>query len=146
MLEVFFRYLDPHPWERDGAVYRASGAHHFRHLLPAGRYYNRLVEFILRRPYRNIKNRHSAGGWVLFTVFAETVHIVFGVVMIVLMIRAIASGRYDAALGILVANMLVNVYPTLVQRYNRQRILRLLNQDTRTIVLQQLRSFASHFA
>jgi hypothetical protein len=146
VLAAFFRYLDPHDWERDGAIYRQLGVHHFRRILPGGYYYSRIVSLFIRRPYRIVKGRDTAGGWVVFTVFAETVHILFGIVMVTLMIRAIMRGKYDAAAGAVIANLIVNIYPTLVQRYNRQRILRLLNQDTRTIVLQQLRSFMGHFA
>ena len=134
-----FGYFDPAAWERSGAVYRRLGVHRFRHLLLNGRYLNRLVSFVRRRPYRVITGRQSAGSWVLFTVFVEAGHTAFGGVMAFFMMRALARGDFAAAASILLQNLVINIYPAMVQRYNRGRILRVLKQDTRGAVTNTLR-------
>jgi hypothetical protein len=141
-----FGYFDPAAWERSGAVYRRLGVHRFRHLLLNGRYLNRLVSFVRRRPYRVITGRHSAGLWVLFTVFVEAGHTAFGGVMAVFMARALARGDFAAAASILLQNLVINVYPAMVQRYNRGRILHVLKQDTRGAVTNTLRVAARQLA
>ncbi|MFL5381853.1 MAG: hypothetical protein ACJ8GN_05000 [Longimicrobiaceae bacterium] len=139
-------YFEPAAWEKDGAVYRRLGVHRFRHLLLNGRYLNRLVSFVRRRPYRVISGRQSAGSWLLFTLFVEAGHTFFGGVMAVFMVRALARGDLAAAASILLQNLVINVYPVMVQRYNRGRILRVLNQDTRGAATNTLRVAARQLA
>jgi len=139
-------YFDPAAWEKSGAVYRRLGVHRFRHLLLNGRYPNRLVSFARRRPYRVITGRQSAGLWLLFTVFVEAGHTFFGGVMAVFMVRALARGDLAAAASILLQNLVINVYPVMVQRYNRGRILRVLKQDTRGAATSTLRVAARQLA
>jgi hypothetical protein len=141
-----FGYFDPAAWEKSGAVYRRLGVHLFRHLLLNGRYLNRLMSLVRRRPYRVIRGRQSAGEWLLFTVFVEAGHTFFGGVMAVFMVRALARGDFADAASILLLNLVINVYPTMVQRYNRGRILRVLKQDTRGAATDALRVAARQLA
>ena len=141
-----FGYFDPAACEKDGAVYRRLGVPRFRHVLPNGRYLNRLVSFVRRRPYRVIRGRQSAGLWVLFTVFVEAGHTAFGGVMAVFMVRALTRGDLAGAAAILLQNLVINVYPAMVQRYNRGRILRVLKQDTRGVLRDTIRVAARQLA
>jgi hypothetical protein len=146
MAARLFGYFDPAAWEKRGAVYRRLRVDRFRHLLLNGRYFNRLVSVVQRRPYRVITGRQSAGLWVLFTVFVEAGHTAFGGVMAVFMARALARGDFAAAASLLLQNLVINVYPAMVQRYNRSRILRVLKQDTRCAVTDTLRVAARQLA
>ena len=141
-----FGYFDPAGWEKSGALYRRLGVHRFRHLLMNGRYFNRLASFVRRRPYRAITGRQSAGEWLLFTVVVEAGHTFFGGVMAVFMVRALARGDLADTATILLLNLVINVYPAMVQRDNRSRILRVLKQDTRGAGRDALRVVARQLA
>ena len=66
--------------------------------------------------------------------------------MAVFMVRALARGDFADAASILLLNLVINVYPTMVQRYNRGRILRVLKQDTRAAATDALRVAARQLA
>ncbi|HSH03153.1 MAG TPA: hypothetical protein VLL52_11590 [Anaerolineae bacterium] len=64
----------------------------------------------------------------LAMIEAETAHFLLGGVVAAMMVYAGWRGWWLVMGGYLVFNLLFNVYPVLVQRYNRQRIERVMNR------------------
>jgi hypothetical protein len=83
---------------------------------------------------------------VFFTGFVGAGHTAFGGVMAVFMVRDLARGDLAGAASILLQNLVINVYPVMVQRYNRARILRALNQETRSALGRTIRVAARQLA
>jgi hypothetical protein len=126
-----FRYFDLCGFELDGRLYEMFGIRQFKRLASAGDFFNHRR----RRSdpgFRNITNYRSAIKWESHTRFNELAHLgnlIFNIVMIVwLCFRA----RYTWLGPILFLNLILNVYPIMLQRYNRARIrrIRLLRQAT----------------
>ena len=62
------------------------------------------------------------------TILSESMHLFFAVVMLGLGIANYQDGEYAAVAVNLALNIVINVYPIMLQRYNRARALPLLNR------------------
>jgi hypothetical protein len=118
------RYFNLRRFELDGRLYEILGVRQFKRLASAGDFFN-----YRRRRYdpgfRNVTNYSSAIEWESHTRFNEVAHLgnlLFNLVMIIwLCFRA----RYAWIGLILFLNLILNVYPIMLQRYNRARIRRI---------------------
>ncbi|MES2521647.1 MAG: hypothetical protein V4617_03030 [Gemmatimonadota bacterium] len=114
-------YFQVHRFERTGQIYEWLGVRLFRRFVPDGDLANRR-ERKTRPHYRVIGGRRSAANFVLRTEQSERGHLV-------LLALGIASAGYALHLGwhgwatyLSAGNVLVNVYPILLQRYTRSRL------------------------
>ena len=120
-------YFDVHTFERTGRIYEAMGVLLFRRLVPDGDLANRWER--RKNPgHRLIRNRRSAADFVRRTEQSERGHVV-------LLALGVASAAYAWSLGwdgwavyLSVGNVLVNVYPILLQRYTRSRLYAVLRR------------------
>jgi len=127
----YSRYFNLCRFERDGRLYELFGVRHFKRFASAGDFFN----YRRRRSepgFRNITGYSSAIEWESRTRFNELAHLgnlIFNLVMIGwLSFRA----RYTWLGPIMFLNLFLNVYPIMLQRYNRARIqrIRLARQAT----------------
>ena len=117
-------YFNLRSFELDGRFYEVLGVRLFKRFASSGDFCNRRR----RRSdtgFRNIKDYGSAIEWEAHARFNELAHLsnlIFSLVMIVwLCFRA----RYTWIGVIMFLNVILNVYPIMLQRYNRGRIERI---------------------
>ena len=114
-------YFRPASFERSGRIYRLLGVHWFRKIVPDGDTANRLRR--IREPgYRVVRSRAFIEAMRARTVVGERSHLV-------LLLFGAASAAVAGVVGwtgwaayLGVANVLVNLYPVLLQRYTRTRL------------------------
>jgi hypothetical protein len=123
-------YYQANRFERTGRFYEAMGVRIFRRFVPDGDHANRWK----RRhapEYRVIRNRSFAAAFVRRTELSERGHLVLLAVGLLSVTYALAIGWWGWALYIGVGNVIVNLYPVLLQRYTRNRIQLILNREPR---------------
>jgi len=117
-------------FEQSGRLYEALGIRVFRSVVPNGD----LVNLWRRRRepgFRVISNRQSAAEFLSRTVVGEKSHLVLLLIGAGSSLYAWHIGWNGWAAYLGVANVLVNLYPILLQRYTRARIVRLLETGGR---------------
>lgn len=120
-------YYDTRPFEQTGQLYERVGI--------------RLVKRLLRRgplrilsPTLHFPKEKTASGLLNLeneTRKAETAHTLTFILMLLLAGYAAVNGWLDAVVWILLFDILINVYPVLLQRYNRiglQELIRKLSE------------------
>ena len=110
-------------FERSGRFYEWIGVRAFRHFVPDGDLANRWRR--RRQPnFRIIPNRRLAAAFIERTELSEKSHLVVLLIGVASSCFAWRIGWTGWAVYLGVGNVLVNVYPVLLQRYTRARILR----------------------
>ncbi len=124
-------YFKPKSFEKSGRVYEALGVRRFKKFMFNGDYMNAL----LRKANPNhklIKDKSSARSWEMFTRIYESVHVGIGSLMLSRIIDRLADGDYEGAAINTAINTVINVYPIMLQRYNRARIYKVLDRTQKT--------------
>jgi hypothetical protein len=121
-------YYRVRPFERSGRLYELLGVRLFRHLVPNGDLVNRWRR--RRDPgFRVVTSRDAAAGYLPRTVAGEKSHLVMLAIGVGSSWFAWRIGWNGWAAYLGVANILVNVYPILLQRYTRARITQLAQRQ-----------------
>jgi len=128
------RYFNLYPCEMNGRFYERMGVRKFKRFASAGDFWNRRR----RRSepgFRNISNYHSAMAWEARTRFNELAHLGNLIFSIAMVVWLCSQRRYTWIALILLLTFLLNVYPIMLQRYNRARIrrIRLLKEAKRSL-------------
>jgi hypothetical protein len=115
-------YFRIREFERSGRLYEALGVRHFRWFVPDGDAANRWRR--RRNPaFRIIRNRHYALAFRQRTELSEKSHLVMLVLGCMSAGFAWAIGWPGWAIYLGLGNIVVNLYPVLLQRYTRARLL-----------------------
>ena len=128
-------YYRTRKFEADGRIYELLGVRLFRMLVPNGD----LVNLWRRRHdpgFRVIANETSARTFIARTIVGEKTHLVSLVIGLASSWFAWQIGWTGWAIYLCAANVLFNVYPILLQRYTRARIVRLTARSPRRHPLQ----------
>ena len=124
-------YYQVLPFERSGRLYERVGVRHFRWFVPDGDAANRWRR--RREPaFRVVRNRQHALAFRQRTQMSEKGHLVLLVLGGISTAFAWAIAWSGWALYLGVGNVLVNLYPILLQRYTRARLLRVAAVPRRT--------------
>ncbi len=119
---AYYRVRD---FERSGRLYERLGVRQFRRLVTDGDYINRH-----RRKsdpdFRLVRDRRSAQNFIARTIVAERGHIVWLIAGALTALWALRVGLIAWATFITAGNLIVNLWPMLLQRYTRSRIERVL--------------------
>lgn len=119
------RYFVLRRFERSGALYVALGVLLFRRLVPDGDFANQWRR--RREPmFRMIRGRGDVTSFIRRTEESERGHLVLLAFGIASAAFAWHLGWRGWALYLACGNVVVNVYPILLQRYTRSRLVRLL--------------------
>jgi len=116
------RYYRLCPFEIDGHLYRRLGVVNFKWLLSKSR-----VE-LLNFSARLFHGRSGLDGLERGIREAETDHAIALLVMVVITIHAATNAWWALASWLLLANVVANVYPIMLQRLNRARLLPVLDK------------------
>jgi hypothetical protein len=114
-------------WEgaRGTRLYEAIGVRVFRRYATNGDVINRWGRRLDPR-YRAIRGREAARKWMDQTRSGERSHLVLLLIGLFTAAWAVYIGWIGWAVGLTAGNVLFNLYPILLQRYNRCRIARVL--------------------
>jgi len=115
-------YFDSRRFERDGAIYQWFGVKYYVYLL-------RLIgwERMQRRDRPINTDLNSLRKYETTTRGAEAAHLLGAVCVIALTIWAAWTYSLGHIHWLVLSNVLLNVYPVLLQRYNRPRVSRLIS-------------------
>jgi len=108
----------------DPKFYQKLGIRLVKKFVQNGDYANRLA----RRSnpgHRIIKSKTSAAQYAKITVMYERYHLFCFVFFLATAVLAAIKQHYTLLIFIILANVIYNVYPMLLQQYNRARLLRL---------------------
>jgi hypothetical protein len=119
-------YFEIRSFERAGRFYEALGVLLFRRFAPDGDFANRW-ERRKNPQYRVIRGRRSAADFRVRTEQSERGHLVLFALGSVSGLYAWSLGWHGWAVYLGVGNVVVNVYPILLQRYTRGRLCAVLN-------------------
>lgn len=86
---------------------------------------NALVGALRGRPYRPFHGTGWLRRWLWFGKVVETGHSLLGVWMLVGAATSLVDGDVRSAALTSLINVVANLYPVFVQRYNRARLLRI---------------------
>lgn len=114
-------YFHSKDLEKNGAVYKYFGVHLYRKLLVIIGW-----EKISRKDAKITKSRSSIALAEAKSRNSEVGHSL--IFIIVAVITLVVSSNLREALWLIILNLLLNVYPVFVQRYNRPRYNRLLQK------------------
>jgi hypothetical protein len=112
-------YFDSLAFEKAGAIYKFFGVHLYRKFLVWTGW-----EKISRKDMKISSKRNSLELAEYKSRSSEAGHSI--IFLIVGFVTILVAGNLQEALWLIILNLLLNVYPIMVQRYNRPRYRRLL--------------------
>lgn len=129
MNKILHSYLSPKKWEKEGELYQKIGTLYFLKITPF-----ELRKLITGKNTHTIKSQASIPVYFRGTILAEYTHILsFIFVSAVCIYFLLAEGQWVAVL-VFSVNILLNLYPVLLMRYNRFRIAKVLGKDLVTLL------------
>ncbi len=123
-------YFQVHGFERTGRCYEWLGVMLFRWFAPDGDIANRW-ERRTDPHYRVIRGRRSAADFMVRTEKSERGHMVLLALGVASAAWAWSIGWHGWMVYLSVGNVVVNVYPILLQRYTRSRLRAVLQRGSR---------------
>jgi hypothetical protein len=123
------RYYNLQPFERDGRLYRRLGVKRFRYIVGEGEGIQRLARLIdphWQAPLAK-KTYDERMRW---TITPEWVHLGMLFLSLPLIALAYYRGFTGLATFYLVSNIPFNIYPVLLQRYTRGKLLRICQRQS----------------
>jgi hypothetical protein len=118
-------------FERDGRFYERLGVRWFKRFATGGDYWNKRR----RRSdpsFRKVKDFNSAIEWEARTRHNEFVHLCSLVVGLAIMIWLCFRDEYAWLAAVFLAVLIWDIYPIMLQRYNRARIWRIKSRPRTT--------------
>lgn len=112
-------------FEKNGQLYVSLGVRYYKKFAPNGNYMNRVVR-LFKPNYKIIKDAEAMRRWLLVTQSKETGHTIHLVMVIPALVNVLLNGWYQSAASLVVLTVLFDLYPVMLQRYNRFRIQRTL--------------------
>jgi hypothetical protein len=114
-------YYRLRPFEASGKLYTWLGVRFFRRFVPMGDYFNRLIR--RRVPdFRVVRSWADAEKAERFGRFFERVHVTALLFLLPPTCWGLVYGQYGFAVQLIGFNVLINLYPALLQRYTRARL------------------------
>lgn len=114
-------YYTSRIWERKGQLYEYCGIHLFRKLLVVIGW-----EKLHKKSNPVEKSSTALQLNLIKTKKAEIGHLMIFLIVLLVTLMVIATSGLRSAMWLIVLNILLNLYPVLLQRYNRPRIERAL--------------------
>jgi uncharacterized membrane protein len=122
-LELKSSYFNSHPFEDEGRIYKYFGVHLFRKLLAlSGWERSRKKETPIRKSliileYYEYRTRASECG-----------HRIIAIIIAFISVYVCIAYSFKETIWLIFFNIFMNIYPIIVQRYNRPRVRRVINK------------------
>lgn len=110
-------YFNTFPFERQGHLYEILGVHGYRWLLKVSGW-----EKITRQANPVKKTIAALQQYERATRVSETGHTLIAAIVMAVTVYVLVNYSALDAIWLILSNVLLNVYPVLVQRYNRPRL------------------------
>jgi hypothetical protein len=123
-------YYRPRPFEASGEFYVRLGVRFFRQFVPLGDYSNRLTRRTVP-DYRVVRSPADVAKAERFGRFSERIHVTFLVFLLPPTFWGLVCGQYGFAAQVILFNALFNLYPAMLQRYTRTRLVALARRRDR---------------
>jgi len=124
-LELGERIYRAKPFEKDGQFYVSLGVRCYKRFTPNGNYMNRVIR-LFKPNFKLIKDAETMKRWLSVTRSKEAGHTIHWVMVIPALLYVLLNGWYQSAACLVVLTVLFDLYPVMLQRYNRFRIQRTL--------------------
>jgi hypothetical protein len=134
MKNAINRFLLGFVFEKEIAIYKKLGVKRFKKIVPFGDYWILLINKIFSKKIRLLKSKEDAIVWIIFTLGVEFLHLVAFFIMIRFAIKYFLSEEYLRLIKTLGLNLIINVYPIMIQRYNRLRIIKTFNIEIEDLI------------
>lgn len=128
-------YYAIQPFEQDGRLYERVGIRFFKRLARRGP----LAIFSLNLRFPAEKTVPALRLLEGKMRNAETMHVLIFLIMFLFIGYALFQGWLDAVGWLLLFNCLLNVYPVMLQRYNRIRLQALIQQQEQGLIVNNMR-------
>lgn len=110
--------------EKEGKAYKKIGVHQFKKIVPLGAFWILVFNKLFSQKIKLLSTQKHAEIWVIFTVAVEIIHSIGLTAMLYFMLRSLGERSYLEISILMLMNILINLYPIFVQRYNRLRLLK----------------------
>lgn len=125
IFKIPLSYFTEKKFEKGGEIYKYLGIHHFKKVVPFGDYTFKIMR-LFNKKANMIRIREHVASYITFTIIIETIHGLFFILMNYLLVtKYLTTGEIN--FKNISLNLIINVLPILVQRYNRIRLLRSLH-------------------
>ncbi|SDG90719.1 hypothetical protein SAMN04487996_12536 [Dyadobacter soli] len=108
-------------------AYERVGIRAMRWLVQDGMLVSRVNRY-MGKSHRTVRNRQDAGSYLVKIAMQERFHYSCFVFFTLSSFSALSTGKMGMALLMTVSNIIYNLYPILLQQYNRLRIKRVLSR------------------
>ncbi|MFC1555215.1 hypothetical protein ACFL7D_11330 [candidate division KSB1 bacterium] len=116
-----------------GKIYRYLGVHFIGKIIPTGGiFWRRLTGMKMSSFSLGTSSLQGARAYLYKACFFELLHVSAFIFYMVIIIHRLNIGYTDLAIDNLQQNLIINVYPIMLQRYNRARIFHLLRRRSKT--------------
>jgi hypothetical protein len=121
--ELKLSYFNCHPIEDEGKIYKYLGVHFFRKLLVlSGWERSRKKETPIR------KSLISLEYYEYRTRTSEFGHVIIAIIISMIIVYVSMAYSFMETIWLIFLNIFMNIYPIIVQRYNRPRVRRVINK------------------
>jgi len=118
------KYFISKPFEREGSIYLWLGVKYYKYLLKIIGW-----EKIIRKD-QSVKNHlDSLTNYKIWTQGSEAIHLFASIYVIAFTIWTGWKYSIGDVYWLILFNIIVNVYPVMLQRYNRPRVIRLIQHQ-----------------
>ncbi|WP_414706134.1 hypothetical protein [Salegentibacter sp. UBA1130] len=115
-------YFNPKEWENEGKIYKWFGIHAFRKILVWTGWEK------LNKASNPVKKNFTALKHLEYnTRQSEFGHLIIFLIVLAFTIFVILYYGFQQSLSLIILNILLNVYPIGIQRYNRPRLRKAIN-------------------
>ena len=115
-------YFEPMSFERDGRIYERLGVKRFKRT-----YIGFMKRYLITETLRG-RDEKSLQHLINSTKWYEGTHLVLNCGLSILIASELANGYYKGAALLGLVNTLTNIYPIMMQRYNRGRLYKTLER------------------
>ena len=122
-------------FEKETTLYKKIGVTSFKKMIPTlGDYWINLYNKYSAKKIRFIKTRKSAISWIRITIFIESIHILSFWVINYGIVNNLTNQNWTKVFILIVINILIKLYPILIQRYNRIKMVQIFNININEII------------
>jgi len=120
--DILEKILRGFRFEKQSKFYEIIGVSQFKKIVPMGDFWINLYNRFAKKNLRLITSRENAVVWLIFTIAIECLHIIGFLISLNFIVRYNLENEYLKIIKTIVSTIVINIYPIMVQRYNRVRI------------------------
>ena len=114
-------------FETNYNIYKKIGVKHFKKIVPFGDYWISCYNRLFSKNLKLFKSKENAIIWVIFTLSVEFIHLIGLIIFSCLSLRFYMNQEFEELIISIGTNIVINLYPICVQRFNRIRLIRTYN-------------------